>query len=171
MPGSALVGADIQGEFHNMGRTLFRDGGDQDSVPRLDARLIEADLFADDGPSAKHWEALRGKFDVLQVSAFLHMFLWEKQRDAGIRIVRLLKAEPGALVVGTQVGSAKPGVYEQGRMYLHDVESFKKLWEEIGQATGSRWKVAAELTAHADEKNPWNSTDVRKINFEVTRLE
>jgi len=147
-------------------------------VRRLGATLVAADVFdvlGEDGgggtPGARVLRPLLGAVDVLQASAFLHLFTWEKQVEAGRAIVRFMKTEPGAMVVGTQVGSRRPGLYEQVRMFLHDVESFGRLWGEIGEATGSEWRVEAVLVEDGREKRPaWDDGSVGKLNFEVTRV-
>lgn len=170
--GENLVGVELHGEFHDLGHKLFRDG---DEARALGADLIAADLFdllksdGDEGTAAA-LHPLLGRIDVLQASAFLHLFPWEKQVDAGSAIVKLMKLGSGALVVGTQVGSKQPGLYEQGRMYLHDVESFEKMWAEIGEKTGSEWRVEAVLAQDPRERKPWDDGSVGKLNFEVTRV-
>jgi hypothetical protein len=177
--GENLVGVELHGEFHDLGHRLFCDGEDVGAktggaVRALGATLIAADLFdllKGDGTAgtASALQPLLGGIDVLQASAFLHLFTWEKQLDAGAAILKLMKG-PGAMVMGTQVGSNKPGLYEQGRMYLHNVESFTKLWAEIGERTASEWKVEAVLAQDPREKKPWDDMDVGKLNFEITRL-
>lgn len=168
--GESLVGVELHGEFHGLGHKLFRDGGE---VRTLGAELIAADVFDllksdEEQDTAAALRPLLGRIDILQASAFLHLFTWEKQLDAGCAIVRLLKPGPGGLVVGTQVGSRKPGLYEQGRMYLHDVESFEKLWVEIGERTQSEWRVEAVLAQ--DPRKPWDDGSVGKLSFEITRV-
>jgi SAM-dependent methyltransferase len=169
--GRKLVGVELHGEFHGLGHKLFRDGG---QVRTLGATLIAADLFDllddDDGSTAAGLYPLLSSIDILQASAFLHLFTWDKQLDAGAAIVRLLKPGPGALVVGTQVGSKRPGLYEQGRMYLHDVGTFRELWKEIGRKTASEWHVEAVMSQEMRERKPWDDENVCKLDFEVTRV-
>jgi SAM-dependent methyltransferase len=170
--GESLIGVELHGEFHDLGHKLFRDGGE---MRTLGAELIAADVFdllkgEGEQDTAVALRPLLGRIDVLQASAFLHLFTWEKQVDAGSAIVKLMKPGSGALVVGTQVGSKKPGLYEQGRMYLHDVESLERLWREIGEKTGSEWRVDAVLAQDPREKKPWDDGSVGKLNFEVTRV-
>jgi SAM-dependent methyltransferase len=170
--GRNLVGVELHGEYHDLGQKLFRDGG---QVRTLGATFIAADVFdllkdENEKSTAEALKPLIGTIDVLQASAFLHLFTWEKQLEAGAAIVKLMKSGPGAMVVGTQVGSRKPGLYEQGRMYLHDVPSFEKLWKEIGEITGSEWRVEAVLAQDPRDKKPWDDTSVGKLNFEVTRV-
>ncbi|KAJ4300801.1 hypothetical protein N0V90_002889 [Kalmusia sp. IMI 367209] len=167
--GENLVGVELHGEYHDLGHKLFCDGDKMSTqnggaMRALGATLIGADLFdllKDDGTEGTSvaLQPLLAGIDVLQASAFLHLFTWEKQLDAGAAIVKLMKG-PGAMVVGTQVGSKKPGLYEQGRMYLHDVSSFEKLWAEIGERTASEWKVEAVLAQDPREKKPWDDGNV-----------
>lgn len=178
VPGENLFGVELHGEYHALGHKLFCDDAEVITNVRgakrpLGATLITADLFdllEGDGMrgTAPALQPLLAQIDVLQASAFLHLFTWEKQIDAGVAIVHLMKG-PGAMVVGTQVGSQKPGLYEQGRMYLHDVASFEKLWVEIGARTTSEWNVEAVLVQDQREKKPWDDQTIGKLSFEVTR--
>ena len=59
-------------------------------------------------------------------------------------MIALLKPEPGVLVLGKLVGHREPGEYVHpghGPMYRHDEESFRRLWKEAGEETGTNWDV------------------------------
>lgn len=88
--------------------------------------------------------AVDAKIDIIYAASFLHLFTWAEQLTAAKRMVRMLKPKPGVLLLGRQVGTLKPGESEGvgGRkMYRHDGGSFKKLWAEVGRATGTEWRV------------------------------
>jgi hypothetical protein len=64
--------------------------------------------------------------------------------------VKLLRTEPNSLILGRQVGNTDAGDYVQkinkgSIMYRHNAESFKKMWDEVGQATGTKWKVHCDF--------------------------
>jgi len=76
--------------------------------------------------------------------SFFHVFGWDDQIRVGALVVRFLR--PGAtnaLVLGRQVGSEnQPSLeeyYASGkRMYPHNVGSFQRLWDAIGEKTGTK---------------------------------
>jgi hypothetical protein len=54
--------------------------------------------------------------------------------------------EKDSLILGRQVGNTDAGEYvqatnESGIMYRHNAESFKKMWDEVGEKTGTKWRV------------------------------
>jgi len=82
-----------------------------------------------------------------------------------------MKDKLGVTVVGRQVGSVEPVLAEIGGKdgsvsYRHNVASFKKMWGEVGQRTGTKWSVVAEF----------RDTDVRGsaaskiLFFEMVRI-
>lgn len=58
------------------------------------------------------------------------------------------------MVVGRQTGHEKAGEFDShmvGKKFMrHDVESFGKMWEEVGRLTGTKWRVEAELKPRKD---------------------
>ena len=98
--------------------------------------------------------------------------------QAGMRMVRLMRKD--SLVFGRQVGTTKPGPYarrtdKSRTRYSHDPVSFQKLWDVIGENTGTKWKVVAELQKvkgweSADEEEAGAATS-RMMRFEVHRIE
>jgi hypothetical protein len=60
--------------------------------------------------------------------------------------VKLLREKKDSLILGRQVGNTNAGEYvqttnESGIMYRHNPESFKKMWDEVGEETGTKWRV------------------------------
>lgn len=80
-----------------------------------------------------------------------------------------MKREPEALVVGKQVGSSAPGLYEEGKVYLHVVERVGKLWQEVAAGTGSEWRVDATLVEDPRPNKPWADEGIKKLNLVITR--
>ena len=148
-----------------MGYRLFCDEG------RLGATLLVGDVFDEAGPLAE----LRGTFDIIQAGLFFHLWDRDGQKRAAKNIVRLLKPEVGILLVGQQVGSSKPGEYPsaRGTMFRHDVGSWERFWEEVGEETGSKWVVRAVLDdgLGMEARKAWDDGGTRRLGFEVERVE
>jgi len=85
-------------------------------------------------------------------------------------------------VLGRQLGTIKPGEYPGRRdgvtRYRHDPESFQKMWDVIGEKTGTKWRVDAQLldarrwlkvepTAEQSEER----NNVRGMQFAVHRVD
>lgn len=130
-------------------------------------------------------QRLNGKMDIISATAFLHLFGWEDQVRVCERIVRFLKPLGGRedekqVVFGRQSGSVKPGVrireevkWGRQEVFMHDVESFRKLWEEVGKRTGTNWEVRGELRVLGSEgvKGIEDAETARLLLFSVWRLD
>ena len=86
--------------------------------------------------------ALRGTFDIINITLVLNQRNWETQVLALKEVVWLSK--PGAMVVGFQVGLSRPAVKSFGPEDSR-TESLSKIWEEVGIETKTKWKCEAEL--------------------------
>ena len=168
VPHENLYGADLRLEFLELGYELFQDKG------RLKAHFLEADVFEvdDEAEGGKELRKLDGTIDIIHAASFLHLFAWEEQVQAGMRMVRLMTKN--SLVLGRQAGTMKPGEYARSR-YVHDPDSLQKLWDVIGEKTGTKWKVIAELRKakgwQSREQEDNGAGDSRMMQFEVHRLE
>ncbi|KAI9725801.1 MAG: hypothetical protein M1828_002430 [Chrysothrix sp. TS-e1954] len=49
-----------------------------------------------------------------------------------------------------------PGPKKHEQVFHHNDETFKEMWREVGEKTGTRWKVEVEMTKH----ETWGSMDV-----------
>lgn len=129
---------------------------------------MQGDVFEPEGELGK----LEGKMDIVSARMFLHLFDWEGQVRACERIVKLARQGKGALVIGAQVGSVVAGEVKMGRdgkCWRHDVESFERLWREVGKRTGSEWVVRASLDREL-MKRGWDSEVSKRLVFEVERV-
>lgn len=113
----------------------------------MQSHFFEANVFDDDNTGLNE---LYGNVDVVYIGSFLHLWDLERQKEVCEKITRLLRKGEGGMVLGRQVGDPKPGLYQprvQGikEVYRHSPETFKRMWEEVGLATGSRWRVDACL--------------------------
>ena len=89
-----------------------------------------------------------------------------------------MKAKPGSMILGRNVGAVEAGEYrglsEGTTTYRHNVESFQRLWREVGQRTGSVWKVDARLdmkdiVTGVNLGQKWTEPGTRRLHFVVAR--
>ena len=163
-PSASLYGLDVEGAFISLGFDLFKDRD------KLESKFIAGDIFNMDLIS------VQGKIDILQVSAFFHLFTRPKQLLAVQKFISILRPKPGSLVVGAHLGSLKPAEYELApggpTSFRHSPESFAELWKEAAGSSGSQWKVDGSLDTISilgNEHASWAEPNIRRIVFTVTR--
>jgi hypothetical protein len=155
IPSSNLFGSDLNPSYLTASYELFND------TTTFAGTLVPGNIFSSTlfEKEFKGWE---GKFSVVHAGLFLHLFNREQQIEVCERVVRLLKEEKGALFLGEMVGcqgggergpkaSKFWGKGEERKQFLHDEESFAKLWSEIAVLTGTRgkWKVESRFRERA----------------------
>ena len=164
-PSANTWGIELAGEFVDLGYELFNDRATLETH-MLKSGLLDETLV----------DQLTNKVDVVYVGLFLHLFDGEGQKAACQKIVQLLKNEKGALILGQQIGSVTPCQVPKGvgsNMFKHNTESFEKLWQEVGEATGTEWKVTANLDYGLGTdsfKKIWDDSTTRRLVFEVERI-
>jgi SAM-dependent methyltransferase len=164
-PSSHLYGVDLRPEFFALGYKLFRDSS------TLQSTFIAADVFDPSSPL----KDLEGRIDILYAGSFLHLFDYEQQVKVCKRIIETLRARKGSVVLGRQVGSVIAGekvhrTNEAQSMFRHNEESFRKMWVEVGEATGSKWRVEVEMfEVERRSINETHGPDGRAIKFSVWR--
>lgn len=147
-----LYGSDLNPHFLATSYDLFKD---KDSFK---GELVPADVFSTSlfDESFRGWE---NKFGVIHAGLFLHLFSWEQQIAVCCTIVKLLDRSSGSLFLGEMVGCAGGGERNEGkgtkfwkkggerRQFLHDGQSFKRLWDEVAEQTETvgNWKVEGNL--------------------------
>lgn len=139
VPPFKLVGVDLRPEFFELGYELFRD---QDRPP---AKFVAADLLNGEGG-----DELNGTASIVHAASVFHLFGWEDQVKLGVRVTKLFRPEGEAVVFGRQVGNYEPKELEEHaslglKRYFHNPETWQKLWDEVGNLTGSKWKVDATM--------------------------
>lgn len=88
----------------------------------------------------------------------------------------LLKKEKGVLVLGQQVGATVPVQVPRGTVgqtFKHNLESFKRMWKQVGEKTGSEWEVRATLDVGLgieQKQRMWDDPNTRRLVFEVERV-
>jgi len=168
-PSDKMVGVDIVSHM-SVGYEMYRDR------ESFKAKFMEADIL--NSQASAELSALKGQIDIINVSAVLHQWDGRGQVKAAKEIVAFSK--PGTLVVGYQIGNInakeEPNAGTKLKQLRHDPESFAMMWDEVGEATGTKWKTEAWLRSweHVgwdanDQK--WLGENDRVIDFVVTRLE
>ena len=164
-PSASLYGIDIEDAFISLGYEFFKDR------EKLDSKFIQGDIFDMD------LTPVLGNIDVLQASAFFHLFTRSKQVLAIQKMISILRPVAGSVVVGASLGSAMPGEHELApggpSSFRHDPESFAELWMEASLPGGSQWKVESSLDTvgvAGKEHMPWAEPNMRRIVFTVTRM-
>lgn len=159
-PAANLVGIDLRQGFLDLGYELFKD---RDT---FEGRLLAGDLLS---PSDDSLDEMDGKIDIIHAAALFHLFDWEDQVTLGIRLVKFFKADADkAMVVGRQIGTLYPSdraTYKDHGgpgWYRHNLETWQDLWDEIGDKTGTAWRVSGTIRPFAD-----NSTGRAALNFVI----
>jgi hypothetical protein len=164
-PSSNLYAIDIVNHW-DVGFDMYRDR------EKFHANFIEADILH---PSPALQE-LNGKMDVIWITHVLHQRTWEAQVLAAKSLVTLSRL--GTIVAGYQVGEEvarhQPATgLMKADSYMHDPPSFARMWDQVGEETGSKWKNQAQLKTVNDII--WQPEDLpayrRILQFTVKRVE
>ncbi|KAH8816374.1 hypothetical protein F5884DRAFT_747875 [Xylogone sp. PMI_703] len=160
IPSTNLYGSDLIPAYITTSYELFND------KDTFKGTLVPADAFSDT-IWEKEWSGWEGKFDVVHAGLFLHLFTWERQLIMCQTIIKLLKSKEGdgkndrVIFLGEMVGQRGGGEKgtgfkgpsgEEHKVYLHDPDSMKRLWDEAAQKTGTvgQWKVEGKLKARSE---------------------
>ena len=134
--------------------------------------FIAADMY-DPQSDAKN---LFGQIDIVYASQFFHLWGWDNQVEVGKAVTKLLNPARKSLIVGYQIGAIVPRKTQKaptkyGEWYLHDPTSLQKLWDAIGEATGTKWTVEARLE-EAEIFGSYTKLEkhVRRVSFAVERM-
>ncbi|KAM0741809.1 hypothetical protein ACQRIT_004666 [Beauveria bassiana] len=138
--GSKLFGADIESRFISLGYDLFRD------KDTLGATFLSGDLL---DPDDERLDMLAGRFTIVHADSFFHLMSWTEQLYAAKRlIVWLRKDTNNGFIYGKHAGTIHPAevALAGSRPYLHNRQSFQRLWDEAGEMTNTKWRVEVERT-------------------------
>ncbi len=142
-PVSSVYGTDMRVDYFKLGYALFKD----ETVIPPD-HFIAADIL-DPFSELRRFD---GDLDVISAKDIFHCFDYPTQIELAMRFVALLKPQPGSRAVGEQIAHLRAGEYSTdfrdsglARMFLHNDESFARLWDEVGTKTGSRWRVESQM--------------------------
>lgn len=135
-----LYSSDIRQDFYDIGYDLFADRS------TLKSQFFQADIFDDNSSLVQN---LTGKVNIVNAASFFHLFSWDQQVTVAKRLVGLLAAQPGSMVIGRQVGHADPvdpdDKANTPTHYRHNPATWKRLWEQVGQETRSKWEVECSM--------------------------
>ena len=110
----------------------------------MHATFIGADLT---NPSTSEIEPFFSSIDIIGTNSLFHLFNLKNQKTIAQHLIRLTKPKAGSMIFGVQLGTAEPGeqhaTYTGGAVFHHNPDSFNTFWQEVGAATGSKWRVDA----------------------------
>ncbi|MCJ1384810.1 hypothetical protein MMC17_007928 [Xylographa soralifera] len=166
-PSSAVIyGIDIEPAFFDLGYKLFRDKN------RLNATFIATDLTQTSLPSL---ERLQGSFNIISAQNLIHLFNLEDQKTVARNLVSMTKPIAGSLIFGLQVGSTEGkevgGLAKGTAAFAHSVETWANFWQDIGEATDSKWyvRVQAEVAPEWFKLRRWAMSSMIVLVFTVVR--
>ncbi|KAK3072873.1 hypothetical protein LTR53_006013 [Teratosphaeriaceae sp. CCFEE 6253] len=150
---SKCYGSDLRLDFIELGYELFNDR------ETLQSRFIAADVF--DENSAL--QELNGHVDIIDASSFFHLFTLAEQKQIARSVIKLIRPRRDSLVVGRQVGNAKPAEFPrrdgQGSRFRHDIDSWREMWDEVGDEAGVKFTVDGRMNTVASLGNKVNTTE------------
>lgn len=81
------------------------------------------------------------------------------------------------MVVGKQPGSLNAGQHRMptasGFNFWHNAESMRRFWHQVGDETGTSWKVEADVyQGHElieNRNHAWSEPEMRMVWFSATR--
>lgn len=156
-----LYGTDLRQEYLDLGYDLFQDRS------KLKSTFFAADAFKPN----EALTSLEGQLSIIYTGSFFHLFDFDGQFEIAKLVVRLLKPEPGSMLLGRQVGNVHPGEYTrpgyrgEHKRFRHDDRTWREMWERVGQETGSRWEVEARMDTWGFGRGKFGSGE-RKLQEE-----
>ncbi|KAK7978172.1 methyltransferase domain-containing protein [Apiospora saccharicola] len=180
-PKTSVMGTDLLSGLLESGQELFQD---TNALP-LDQALFAADFLDTSDSNVLRKAGLDGTVDIIHATMFLHCFDRPTQLRACQRILALLKTQPGVMIVGKQGGVSStaegrehPVKGPMGQVggvvrtnFLHNVDSFRALWDEVGAATGTRWDVQVREEEVMDRGYLYfDEEEHRWLSFVITKL-
>lgn len=140
----------------------------------IQSTFIVANMLGDATPfNSSFLRAIAGQIDVTWAESF-HVFRVDDQVKVATIIIRdLMWPCDGFVIIGRQAGNVKPRYLadwtkkDGNEMFAHGDETWKKLWKDVGDVTGTEWEVNAKLEtpAGAFAEHP----DNRLLTFSVRR--
>ncbi|KAJ5659293.1 hypothetical protein N7507_005744 [Penicillium longicatenatum] len=153
VPSENIFASDLHEKFYEIGYELFADR------ETLKSEFIAADIYDENSDLVRN---LTGKLDIVNAASFFHLFNWDQQVIAAKRIVSLLRAQPGSLLIGRQVGCFDPVdpdvINKASEHYCHNLETWKRLWLQVQVETATEWEVDGGLDG-------WAATSGKIIGF------
>lgn len=166
VPATKLFAVDLRADLMAVGFDMF-----QDRERLAAASFVTGNVLAADNAGL---EKLDGQVSIVHAANFFHLFSWDAQRQIGVRMNKLLQGKDDAFVFGRHVGSLEPGdrafaSHLSEEQYLHNQESFQRLWDEVGEQTGSRWEAKVEVIGKMPPGYEYLGEAARYTRFAVWR--
>ena len=140
VPSERLYGTDLQPHFLDLGHELFRDGDRSKSR----ATFVAGDMLREDDARL---DELAGRIDIIYAAYFFHLFERDGQVKAAKRMVGFMNPEnPRTMVFGCNGGPKNDG-WEK---YVLDAETWQRMWDEVGEATGTSWRTEMDVKSSDD---------------------
>ncbi|KAK4870750.1 hypothetical protein LT330_005098 [Penicillium expansum] len=162
-----LIGADIKGDFIQLGYELFRDE-DSFSAQFVTGSIFDEDFLAD----------RRGSVDLIHLGNFLHLFGFEEQRAIVARLEKLLTPRAGSIVFGRNISAEQGGPFFMEslgwNMYRHSDQTIKDLWNTVDVEL---WEVHSQLSGYetaatlGERFGDWQGDDTKQMSFWVVRMD
>lgn len=184
VPPGRLVAVDLRGSLMELGFELFRD---RDALlgKEKGVLFITGDVLANSS-GEDELAQLDGKVSIVHAANLFHLFGWREQVVLGKSIVKFMQVVKGSrskerpqFVFGRQVGSLVGGArvnteqqqLRDEEMYLHNEESFQRLWNEVGVATGTQWRVEVEMLGKMPPGYEYMPPEARYTRFVAWRVD
>jgi SAM-dependent methyltransferase len=167
-----LIGIDLQPSFIELGYDLFRD---REAAFGQKARFGAGDLLASPPENEDPFKDIYGKVDIIVACKLFHLFERDDQLKLGERLIRFFRPDATApMLVGIHIGADKsaeddgaaadPSLRATGDAFLHDPDTWKALWDDIGARTGTRWDAQARMHVSAPESQVWIEFTIRRVD-------
>lgn len=139
-PAANLTGAELEQVFLDLGYELFND------KKALASKFVCGDIFAEGAYGLQD-----GSFDFVHAGSFFHQFSWEEQIESLTKCLRLLKPQPGSMLLGRQIATVEPGVVKHpalrsGEAYHHSIDTWERLVAEIAENVGLEMDVVVDIS-------------------------
>lgn len=169
-----IFGVDISQGLINAGYELFMDRG---SKEKDKITFVKGDILVEDPLKWADGNLAEG-VEIVHVGAVFHLFEWEQQVVLASKLATLTSRKEDAVIFGYQFSSPNPGVHmlgpkKEAKVFGHDKGSWTKLWEEVGEATGTKWRVEI-LEVMQDKglvtKGNWGVVNGSLMRFSVHKV-
>lgn len=164
-----LYGTDLEQAYLDLGYELFRD---RDKIEP--SHLIAGDMLQE--PRDTRLDAFVGRMTYIHASSFFHLFSWPLQVRAAKRCIEFLQPDSkDAMIFGGMVGRDNAGELPGpggSKLFMHNAQSWEKLWDEVGETTGTTWATDYQFVEDAafEKDNPqYAKVGVRRVRFAVRR--
>ena len=110
-------------------------------------------------------------FDIVHVGALFHLFDWDDQVIIAKNLATITRDTVDPVIFGWQFAARRAGLVfvgpnKEGRIYGHNDESIRRLWDSVGDMTGMKMHVEVRFdwteplkTAGLAQEGEWGEAD------------